>query len=121
MTDIASRYLAVWRESDPKARRAAIEELWAPDGVEYVEGTQFRGPDELEQRVEEAHHTFLTDGRYSLVSDGEPTREGDVIIGTSQFVTPDLEVVWSARVFLVVNGDGKIQEDYQLTIQPLAQ
>lgn len=120
MTDIASRYLAVWRETDPAARRAAIEDLWAPEGVEYIEGAQFRGHDELEKRVAEAHHQFVTDRGYSIVADGAPTREGDVIIGTVQLVTLDLVVVWSARIFLVLNGDGKILEDYQLTVQPLA-
>ena len=121
MTEIANRYLAVWRESDPAARRAAIANRWAPDGVEYIEGVQFRGHDELEKRVAEAHHQFVTDRGYSIVADGEPTRNGDIITGTVQLVTLDLEVVWSARIFLVLNEDGLIQEDYQLTVQPLAQ
>jgi SnoaL-like domain len=121
MTEIADRYLAVWRESDPVARRAAIADLWAPDGVEYVEGVQFRGRDELEKRVAEAHQQFVTDLGYSIESDGEAIRNGDIISGTVTLVNQGQKVVWSARVFLVLNSDGLIQEDYQLTVQPLAQ
>lgn len=29
---LAARYIAVWNETDPAARRTAIEELWAPNG-----------------------------------------------------------------------------------------
>lgn len=30
--DIATRYIASWNETDPDARRNALEELWAGDG-----------------------------------------------------------------------------------------
>lgn len=33
---LATKYIAVWNETDPVARRAAIEDLWAPDG-RYVD------------------------------------------------------------------------------------
>jgi hypothetical protein len=121
MTEIASRYLAVWREPELGARRAAIASLWAPDGVEYVEGKQFRGHAELEKRVAEAHQQFVADRGFSITWAGEIARHDDIITGTAQFVTLDLEVVWSARIFLVLREDGLIQEDYQLTVQPLAQ
>lgn len=48
---ITDRYVAVWSEPDPQSRRAAIAGLWEPDGVEYVEGTQFRGHEELDARI----------------------------------------------------------------------
>ena len=31
-TELVERYLATWNESDPAARRAAIDELWTEDG-----------------------------------------------------------------------------------------
>jgi hypothetical protein len=34
--DLAQRYIAVWNETDPAARRRAIDDLWAPDG-RYVD------------------------------------------------------------------------------------
>jgi hypothetical protein len=30
--DVATRYIASWNETDPVARRTALEELWAGDG-----------------------------------------------------------------------------------------
>jgi ketosteroid isomerase-like protein len=33
ITDVVTRYLQTWNETDPAARRAAIDELWAADGV----------------------------------------------------------------------------------------
>jgi hypothetical protein len=50
-SEVADRYLAVWSEPDPAARRAAVTALWAPDGVEFIDGIQFRGHDELDARV----------------------------------------------------------------------
>ena len=52
-------YTAVWNEPDAQLRRLAIEGLWAADGVEYVEGARFGGPDELDARVTEAHNAFV--------------------------------------------------------------
>jgi hypothetical protein len=51
ITEITRKYLAVWSEPDPAVRRAAVAGLWAPDGVEFIDGIQFRGHDELDARV----------------------------------------------------------------------
>ena len=39
---------------------------------------------------------------------------------TVQLRTPEGEVAWAARVFLLLGETGRIREDYQLTVQPLA-
>ena len=59
---ITDRYVAVWSEPDPQSRRAAIASLWERDGVEYVEGTQFRGHEELDARIAHAYdaHSLAT-------------------------------------------------------------
>jgi len=121
MNEIADRYFAVWSEPDPDARRAAIAKVWAPDGVEYVEGKQFRGHAELEARVTGAYETFLASGEYIARFSDDPARHDDIITATGEFVTPDGEVVWSARIFLILNEDGLVAEDYQLTVHPLVQ
>lgn len=33
VSELVARYLETWNETDPAARRQAIGELWAPDGV----------------------------------------------------------------------------------------
>ncbi|MFB4320620.1 nuclear transport factor 2 family protein [Actinomadura sp. 21ATH] len=33
VTELVTDYLAIWNETDPAARRAAIEKIWAQDGT----------------------------------------------------------------------------------------
>lgn len=118
---IADRYLAVWSEPDPAARRAAVASLWAPDAAEFVDGgTQFRGHDGLDTRVRGAYEQFVAGGDYAVTSAGDVTRHGDIVTFTVQLTAPDGEVAWAARVFLLLGRDGLIREDYQLTVKPLA-
>ena len=118
---LADRYLAVWSEPDPAARRAAVAALWAPDGVEFIDGgIQFRGHDGLDTRVREAYEQFVATGAYALTSAGDVARHDDIVTFTAQLTTPDGEAAWEARIFLLVGRDGLIQEDYQLTVKPLA-
>lgn len=119
-TSIAARYLAVWSEADPGARRAAIAALWAADGTEFVEGIQFRGHDELDARIGHAYQEFVASGRFSVTDAGDAARHGDIVTLTVQLSAPDGEVAWAARVFLLLGADGRIDEDYQLTVKPLA-
>lgn len=121
VTEIANRYLAVWSEPDPAARRAAVASLWAPDGVEFVDGgTQFRGHDGLDARVRGAYEKFVASGDYAVTSAGDAVRHGDIVTFTVQLTAPDGEVAWASRVFLLLGGDGLIREDYQVTVKPLA-
>ena len=118
--EIADRYLAVWREPDPGSRRAAVAALWAPDGVEFVDGgIQFRGHDGLDARVREAYEQFVASGEYALTSPGDVTRHDDIVTFTVQLTMPDGDVAWAARVFLLLGPDGLIREDYQLTVKAL--
>ena len=117
---IAGRYLAVWSEADPAARRAAIAEVWAPDGAEFTEGTQFRGHEELHARITHAYQEFVGSGRYAVTHASDVTRHDDIVTLTIQLSDPDGEVAWAARVFLLLDQDGRVRQDYQLTVQPLA-
>ena len=44
INDLVARYLETWNETDPAARRKAIDELWAPDGVYNDPIAVGRGP-----------------------------------------------------------------------------
>jgi len=119
-SEIADRYLAVWSEPDPAKRRAAVVALWAPDGVEFVDGgVQHREHDGLDARVREAYEAFIATGEYALTSPGDVSSHDDIVTFTAQLTTPDREVAWAARVFLLIRPDGLISEDYQLTVKPL--
>ena len=119
--EIAEKYLAVWSEPDAAARRAAVAGLWQRDGVEFVDGgVQFRGHDGLDDRVREAYEQFVAGGGYGVTSAGDAARHGDIVTFTIELTAPGGEVAWAARVFLVLGDDGRIREDYQLTVQALA-
>ena len=116
---IVDRYLAVWSEPDAEIRRSAIAGLWAQDGVEFVEGAQFRGREELAVRIAEAYEAFVGSGRYTVTSAGDASRHDDIATFTIQLATGGGEVAWAARVFIVLGENGLIQQDYQLTVKPL--
>jgi hypothetical protein len=118
--EIAARYMAVWSEPDPGARRAAVKGLWAPDGAEFIDGgTTFRGYEELDARVARAYEEFVGSGRYAITAADDVARHGDIITLTAQLTRPDGQTDWEARVFLLVGDDGLIREDYHLTVKPL--
>ncbi|MEZ0095450.1 nuclear transport factor 2 family protein [Streptacidiphilus sp. EB129] len=119
---VVQRYIAVWSEPDVAARERAVAELWAPDGIEFVEGTQFRGHAGLADRVTQAYGLFVAFGEYHVTDDSHVTVHDDVVMFTIQLTHakgPQVdEVAWAARVFLVLDDDGRIVQDYHLTVQP---
>jgi len=119
MQDITRRYLAVWSEPDPAARRAAVAGLWAPDGVEYVDGKQYRGLDELEVRVAGAYDAFIGNHRYTLTGADDVSVHGDIATFTVHLAEDSGEAAWTARVFLLIGPDGSVQEDYHVVVKPL--
>jgi len=124
LESVVGRYLAVWSEADPESRRTAIAGLWAPNGAEFVEGAQFRGHDQLDARIAEAYREFVGSGKYIVASADDGTGHHDVVTFTIQLVSASGDnagdVGWAARVFLVLDDEDRIREDYQLTVKPLA-
>lgn len=90
---------------------------------EFVEGTRFAGHDPLTDRVAEANALFVAGGEYALTHDGHVAVHDHVVVLTIQLTHAKGEhageVAWAARVFLVLDDDGRIAEDHHLTVQPL--
>jgi hypothetical protein len=118
--EVVARYVAVWNESESESRRTGVEALWNSDAAEFVEGTAFRGHDELSARINRAHEQFVASGLYTATAGTEMSRHDDIVTFTIQLSTPEDEVAWAARVFLLLDGEGLIREDYQLTVKALA-
>ncbi len=117
---IVTRYVAVWSEPDARLRRTAITELWATEGIEFVEAAQFRGHEELDARITHAYTEFVGSGKYAVAQADDVVGHHDIITFTIQLVaTSDRQVAWAARVFLLVDENARIRADYQLTVQPL--
>ncbi|MBO2451958.1 hypothetical protein J4573_33060 [Actinomadura barringtoniae] len=118
---IAERYLAVWSEPDAARRLATIKELWAEDGVEYVEEAEFRGHAELDARIAQAYEAFVGSGRFTVTPAGDVRWHHDVITMTVHLTTPSGESAWAARAVLIIGADDLIRQDYQFVVQELAE
>ena len=121
---IVDRYIAVWAVTDPADRAKAVADLWTDHGIEYVEGQQYIGHAALTDRVAEAHEAFVANAAYTAVGGDDAAVHGDIVAFTIRLdhaQGADIgETAWSARVFLVLGEDGRVREDYQLTVKPLA-
>lgn len=67
-TEFVDRYLQVWNEPDPDARRQLVRDLWAADAVEYTDANEYRGHEALEARVTKAHTQFVEEGGFVFPS-----------------------------------------------------
>jgi hypothetical protein len=58
MNDVIARYLDCWNETDPVARRKAIEDVWAPD-CEYIDPlVEVRGRAQIDAVIAAAQSQF---------------------------------------------------------------
>jgi hypothetical protein len=51
ISDLITRYLETWNETDPGARRKAIDELWAPGGVYTDPMATAAGRDQIDATI----------------------------------------------------------------------
>lgn len=116
MEKLTERYMAVWHEGDPVARRAQIAELWVEDGVHYSPSHEARGYAALETRIVGAYEQFVAKGGYVFRRHGAVDGHHDVVRFTWA-MTPagggPIEAMGS-DVF-VLSPDGRLLVDYQFT------
>ena len=114
---LADRYVAVWRETDPEHRRRAIAELWAPDGEHYVGAREVRGYEQLEARIKGSHEKNIRDNghRFRAVKDARTLR--DVVTFHWEMLPADSdEVVATGLEILLIDATGRILVDYQFNL-----
>jgi hypothetical protein len=120
MTDtreLADRFAAVWNEADAGARREAIAELWAPNGVHYVKTIEARGYAAIEKRVVDAYQKNVRDNgnRFRAVRNAQALR--NVIMFDWEMVPAGSdEVLAVGREFLILDEGGRIITDYQFIV-----
>jgi hypothetical protein len=128
--DLANRYLAVWNEPDADARRQAIEELWAEDGVHLLEPPEeivkrateigvtatleARGHTELFSRVTRAYDEFVAPGQYEFVRHGDAAALRDLVkLRWAMVPAGGGEALAIGIDLLLLAPDGRIRTDYQ--------
>lgn len=58
ISDLAAQYLETWNETDPTVRRAAIERLWAADGVYTDPIATAAGRDQIDATIAAVQSQF---------------------------------------------------------------
>ena len=115
--DLAERYVAVWNEADPQARRQAIAALWRPDGVHFVNAREARGYDALEQRIIGSYEKNVRDrGNRFRVAAGARALRDAVLLFWEMVPAREEPVLASGLALLIVDGEGRIRTDYQFVI-----
>ena len=129
--DLAERYVAMWNEADPDARRGVIRELWAEDAAHILQPPQemretaatigffapvleARGRRALEARVERAHEEFVASGEYVFRPRGDTIQLGDVVkFGWEMIRVAGGEQAGAGVEFVILDVHGRIRADYQ--------
>ncbi len=111
---LAERYMQIWHEVDPELRRKGIAELWVEDGVQFLSSREYRGYDELEERIADAHKEFVQDGGFVFRPAGSIDAHHNAVKLNWEMVPANGgEVAAVGTVFLLLNDDGRIRLDYQ--------
>jgi hypothetical protein len=114
---LADRYVAVWNETDPAARRSAIEGLWPADGEHFVGAREVRGHEELVQRVAASHEKNVRDNGHVFRAVANARTLHDVVTFNWEMVHPsDGKVLAVGLEFLQVDPQGRIVRDYQFIV-----
>lgn len=134
MTDIdpqalADRYVALWTEPDPAARRRTITQLWSPDGTHNLlppeemikeaadlgfaaPALTCRGHAAIERRVSRSYDKFVATGEYTFRARPGALQVGDVVKFEWESVQVDGDVVTGGgSEVLLLGEDGTIRQD----------
>ncbi|MFI0943556.1 hypothetical protein [Streptomyces sp. NPDC021020] len=126
----ADRYVAVWNEPDPGARRKAVERLWADDALQVLQPPQemreaaekvgmrsvvleAHGHDALEFRVRTAYEEFVAPGEAEFRLHGDVQRLHDVVRFSWAYGPRGGEPQGGGLQVLLLAPDGRIATDYQ--------
>lgn len=132
-TALIERYVALWNEGDPDARRATIRQLWSPDGGQVlvdppqevraaaaqlkfaVPTLEVRGYDALEGRVTRAWEMFVASGDYLFTSSGPASHLLRNVVTFRWEMTPTSGggTAGAGLEVLALDDDGRIRDDYQ--------
>src|SRR5215813_8254257 len=119
LAEFIDRYVSVWNERDPDARRRSIAALWAPDGATCHSQLDAHGHEAIEARVASAnskwvgHQGFVFRPRKSFAAHHNVVKLVWEMVPASggQVATAGLNV-------LILGPDGRIRADYQFSEPP---
>ena len=114
---LADRYVAVWNETNPAARRVAIAQLWLPDGVHYVTTREARGYAALEERIIGSHNKNVRDAGHVFRAVKNAQALHGVVTFNWELIRPATgEVLAVGLEFLQIDADDRIISDFQFIV-----
>ncbi|WEP01072.1 hypothetical protein A6P39_044450 (plasmid) [Streptomyces sp. FXJ1.172] len=119
--ELLDRYVAVWNEPDAAARRAAVAELWTPEGLHFTQTRRFQGTEDLVARVTEAYDQFVGGQKLRFRSAGNPVGHQGALTFNWLMSPADADTVLAVGFDVVLLDDaGRIVRDYQFNEPPMA-
>lgn len=120
LPQVVDRWVAMWNEDDPVARRKIIDDLWTEDGSYVNRLFVCSGPDMVEAAVTTAHDEYFAKGLSFRSCNDSYGHHGGVKFGWV-LVTASGEVDTFGHEFLILDDRGRISVDYQfgLRLPPL--
>jgi hypothetical protein len=133
--ELVERYVAMWNEPDPEARRAIVRERWAAEGAQILQPPpemldqarrvgfinpvlEARGHHELEVRVGRAYEEFVAPGEFCFRRRGHATQLGEVVkFGWEMVPVGGGDPAGGGLEFLILDPHGRIRADYQFIDQ----
>jgi hypothetical protein len=114
ITQLVDRYIGIWHEPDAELRRRSVAQLWAEDGVQFLQSREIHGHKALEERVEAAHEKFVKTGGFLFRRSGDVQGHHNALKFTWEMVpVGGGDVAASGTIFLLLSDDGRIRFDYQ--------
>jgi hypothetical protein len=128
--ELADRYIAQWTEPDAAARRAAVEDLWAPHGTHVLQPPaeirdgaaalgfghttlEAQGHDAIEARVTSSYERFVVKEGVTFRSRQDAVRlHGLVKFGWQAVAAATGEVLSEGLEVLLLDDSGLIASDY---------
>jgi hypothetical protein len=112
--DLARRYVHIWNEADPTARRAQVAARWIEDGPQYVRARQVHGHADLEVRVATSHQTNIAERNYWFEVDGSVEQLCDMVKFNWRMVPKGGGAIAATGLIVaLLASDGRIRIDYQ--------
>ena len=118
VTELVDRYVGVWNEPDPAARRRTIASLWSKDGATLAKSTEnsARGYEAIEARVMNAHQKWVRDAGFVFRSRSNvDTHNGVVKFGWEMVPAAGGKAEATGVNVFVLDDDGRIRVDFMFS------
>jgi hypothetical protein len=114
LSSFIDRYVAVWNERDPEARRRRIAAVWAPNGTTCYRLFDAHGYEPIESRVTGSWDRWLREGKFFFRATRAVSHHHAIKLDFAMIATDSGKVEANGLAYLLVDKDGRIVHDYQL-------